>query len=80
MKNRWQDMEYNDFLDCWEVYWGEGGNRRYMVHCGESFKLHLGNGMELSCRIELGRDWYLIVGQNDTKFYLNPKETYKVDI
>ncbi|MCM2532957.1 hypothetical protein NDK43_11875 [Neobacillus pocheonensis] len=21
MKNRWQDMEYNDFLNCWEVYW-----------------------------------------------------------
>ncbi|WP_256237956.1 hypothetical protein [Bacillus sp. EB600] len=25
-------------------------------------------------------DWYIIVGQNDTKFYLKPNETYQVDI
>jgi hypothetical protein len=79
MKNRWQDMEYNDFLNCWEVYWAEG-TRRYSVRCGESFKLYLGNEMELSCRMELGMDWYIIFGQNDTKLYLKPNETYKVDI
>ena len=79
MKNRWQDMKYNDFLNCWEVYWAEG-TRRYSVRCGESFKLYLGNEMELSCRMELGMDWYIIFGQNDTKLYLKPNETYKVDI
>jgi len=79
IKNRWQDMKYNDFLNSWEVYWAEG-TRRYSIGCGEYFKLYLGNEIELSCRIELGMEWYIIVEPNDTKFDLNPKETYKIDI
>ncbi|PGY09106.1 hypothetical protein COE25_18725 [Bacillus sp. AFS031507] len=27
-----------------------------------------------------GMDWYITVGQNETKLYLKPNETYKVDI
>nr|WP_299095453.1 DUF5348 domain-containing protein [uncultured Metabacillus sp.] len=42
--------------------------------------MHLGDGRKLSCRMELGRDWYIIVGRNDTKFYLKPNETYQVNI
>ncbi|WP_267880061.1 hypothetical protein [Schinkia azotoformans] len=30
--------------------------------------------------MELGREWYIIVGCNDTKLYLKPNETYQVDI
>ena len=79
MKRKWRDMEFNDFLNCWEVCWAEG-KKRYTVRCGESFKLYLGSEVKLSCRMELGMDWYIIVGPNDTKFYLNPNETYKIDI
>ncbi|CAO5258092.1 DUF5348 domain-containing protein [Frankia sp. AgKG'84/4] len=79
MKTRWRDMIYNDFLDCWMVFLGDG-KRDYKVRCGDSFELHLGDGVRLSCRMELGWDWYIIVGQSDTKFYLNSNETYKVNI
>jgi hypothetical protein len=72
-------MEYNDFLNSWEIYWGVGGTRSYWVRCGDSFKLDLRDGLELSCRIELGYDWYLIVGHNDTKFVLKQNETNRVD-
>lgn len=79
MKNRWRDMVYNDFLDCWEVYLGKE-NRSYKMNCGDAFELYLGDGMRVSCRLELGWDWYVIVGQNDTKFNLNSNESYKVNI
>ena len=48
--------------------------------CGDWFDLHLGDGRKLSCRMELGRDWYIIVGRNDTKLYLKQNETYQVNI
>jgi hypothetical protein len=73
-------MQYNNFLDCWEIYWYEGGSRRYGVRCGDLFIMDLGNGLELSCRMELGNDWYIIVGHNDPKFELRHKETYRVII
>lgn len=79
MKNRWKNMQYNDFLNCWEVYL-DHDNRSYKIRCGDSFELYLGDGVKLSCRMELGWDWYFIVGQNDTKLYLKPNEIYKVDI
>jgi hypothetical protein len=79
MKNRWREMEYYDFLNCWVVDWFDD-HRGYEVHCGDSFKLYLDDGKILSCRIELGQDWYIIVGQNGTEFYLKPNETYRVII
>ncbi|MFJ7727896.1 DUF5348 domain-containing protein [Neobacillus sp. NPDC097160] len=45
---------------------------------GDWFELHLGDGRKLSCRIELGREWHIIVGRNDTKFYLKTNEIYQV--
>ncbi|MDQ0158026.1 DUF5348 domain-containing protein [Robertmurraya andreesenii] len=78
MKSRWNDMKYNEDLDCWVVFWGD--NMGYKVRCGDWFDLHLGEGRKLSCRIELGREWYIIVGRNETKLYLKPNETYQVDI
>ncbi|WP_419881695.1 DUF5348 domain-containing protein [Peribacillus sp. B-H-3] len=41
---------------------------------------HPGNGRTLSCRLELGRDWYILTGRNDVKFYLKKNETYQVDL
>lgn len=78
MKSRWKDMKYFEDIDCWIVFWGD--NTGYKVRCGDYFDLHLGDGRKLSCRMELGRDWYIVVGRNDTCFYLKPNETYQVDI
>jgi hypothetical protein len=77
-KKRWRDMKYNEDLDCWVVFWEE--NTGYKMRCGDWFELHLGEGRKLTCRIELGREWYVIVGFNETKFYLKPNEVYQVDI
>ncbi|WP_343031637.1 hypothetical protein [Metabacillus lacus] len=30
--------------------------------------------------MELGREWYIMVGRNETKLYLKPDETYQVHI
>ena len=78
MKGRWKEMNYNEELDCWVVFWG--GNSGYKMRCGEWFELHLGYGKTLSCRLELGRDWYILTGRNDVRFYLKKNETYQVDL
>ncbi|WP_462409389.1 DUF5348 domain-containing protein [Neobacillus sp. Marseille-QA0830] len=75
----WTEMEYNGYLKYWEYYWAEG-TRLCKVPLGESFKIHLGNGLEIPCQIEFGKDWYMIIGPNKTKFYLNPRETYQIVI
>ncbi|MDQ1003991.1 hypothetical protein QFZ28_004391 [Neobacillus niacini] len=72
MKKRWRNMVYNDFLDCWMIFWDEGKSD-YKIRRGDSFELHLGNGVHLLCRMELGSDWYILVGKN-AKFYLKPNE------
>jgi len=79
MNKQWRDMVYDNFLDCWMVFW-DGGKRHFKVRCGDTFEIHLGDGKQIACRIELGSDWYIIVGQNETKFYLKPFETYQVNI
>ncbi|OZS78500.1 hypothetical protein CF394_07015 [Tetzosporium hominis] len=48
--------------------------------CGEWFELYLGYGKVLSCRLELGRDWYIITGQHEVRFYLKQNETYQVNL
>ncbi|MEC1717881.1 DUF5348 domain-containing protein [Schinkia azotoformans] len=50
------------------------------MRCGDWFDLHLGDGRKLSCRMELGKQWFIVVGRNDTRLYLKPNETYQVDI
>lgn len=74
MKRQWKDMSYSQEFDCWVVSWGDHGS--YKVHCGGWFELDLGDRTRISCRIELGREWY--VGQNNIKFNLKVNETYKV--
>lgn len=78
MKKRWNDMRYHDDIDCWVVYWGD--NTGYKVRCGDWFELNLGDGRKLSCRMELGKQWYIVIGRNDTKLYLKPNETYQVNM
>lgn len=78
MKSRWKEMIYNEELDCWIVVWGD--NTGYKMRCGEWFDLHLGNGRKLPCRLELGREWYILTGRNDVRFYLKKNEKYQVDL
>jgi Domain of unknown function (DUF5348) len=78
MKSRWKDMYYCEEVDCWIVLWED--YKGYKVRCGEHFDLHLGDGRKLACRMELGREWYVVVGRNDTKFYLKSNETYQVNL
>ena len=78
MKSRWKEMIYNEELDCWIVVWGD--NTGYKMRCGEWFDLHLGNGRKLPCRLELGREWYILTGRNDVRFYLKKNEKYLVDL
>lgn len=78
MRSRWKDMNYNEDWDCWVVLWDV--NSGYKMRCGEWFDLHLGNGRTLPCRLELGRDWYIITGRNEVRFYLKKNETYQVDL
>lgn len=77
-KSHWEDMRYFESIDCWVVIWE--GQMGYKVRCGDWFDLHLGNGRKLTCRMELGSQWYVVIGVNDTRLYLKPNETYQVKI
>jgi len=35
---------------------------------------------DVSCRLELGRDSYIITGSHEVRFYLKQNETYEVDL
>ncbi|WP_246188452.1 DUF5348 domain-containing protein [Metabacillus lacus] len=71
-------MYFDEKLDCWIVDWEN--QRDYKLRCGECFNLNLGYGKVLSCRLELGRDWYINTGSHEVQFYLKQNETYEVDL
>lgn len=76
--SRWKQMYFDQTLECWIVDWGD--QTGYKMRCGEWFDLYLGYGKVLSCRLELGSDWYIITGQHEVRFYLKQNETYQVDM
>jgi len=65
---------YDKEFDRWTV---EVRGQRYGLHCGETFKLHLGNHA-MPCRIESGNRWYLIT--EDAAFGLLSGRKYTVTI
>lgn len=69
-------MSFKEELDCWYVSLGD--DKGYTIHCGDYFELHIGNGISLSCRMELDQQWYIIFGENDVKVDLKPNETYQI--
>ena len=71
-------MRYEESIDSWIALWDDESG--YKMRCGEWFELYLGYGKVLSCRLELGRDWYIITGQDEVRFYLKQNETYQVDL
>lgn len=77
MKRQWMDMKYNKELESWFVVQGE---HEFMMHCGEWLLLRTGENDGIGCRIELGNDWYLIMGYEGVKLNLRPREIYKVEV
>ena len=74
MVSRKTTIHYNREQDQWCVILNE---RMYPLHCGESFLLHIGKAT-LSCRLELGANWYVIV--QETPFVLHPTAIYSVSM
>ena len=75
MKRKWFKMTYDRDGEWWVVHI-EG--RKVGFHCGEWLLMRVNDRIEIPCRIELDRDWYIIMG--DVRFYLRKKDTYHVEI
>jgi hypothetical protein len=74
LKRQWSDMKYNRELDSWFVFLHDC---KFLMHCGYWFELSFGES-SIPCRLEMDREWYVIM--RGVRFYLHPKETYKVEI
>lgn len=77
MKRQWSDMTYDRELECWFVHID---GRACMMHCGEWFDLWVGEKQSLPCRLELARQWYVIIGTGQVRLNLRTKDTYKVEV
>ena len=55
----------------------EGTDKWYSLHCGETLRLHIGS-QQLDGRLELGKDWYVIV--NYVPMGLIEKHRYMISI
>lgn len=71
MRNRIR-LSYDSDHNQWYV---KLGGRQYSLHCGECFDLYVGD-KAYECRLELHRDWYIIL--YNTKFVLHRKTTYSI--
>jgi hypothetical protein len=76
MKNAWFEMKYDAKLCFWVVVMGE---REYGLCCGECFDLFVNRDTRIICRLELDREWYIIM-DGGRRFYLHPKESYLIDV
>jgi hypothetical protein len=77
MKRQWFPMRYQKDLGCWILVKGDCG---YPMHCGESFELCIGKDRSVPCRLELGRQWYVILGSDGVRLNLQKSEIYKIAI
>ncbi len=77
MMQEWISFKYDKEADCWFYF---DGKHKLPAFCGECFGLNLGYVLSIPCRLELGKDWYLILGNTDVKLFLNPHETYEVEL
>lgn len=74
MKRDWFQMSYDKAGDRWVV---DVGNGQCALHCGNFLEIRIGD-KGIPCRIELDRDWYVIM--QEARFYLRKKDTYQVEI
>ncbi|GAA0336229.1 hypothetical protein GCM10008967_28270 [Bacillus carboniphilus] len=77
MKIHWLDMKYHKELECWFFKQGEN---EFMMNCGEWFNLRIGEEQGIPCRLELAKQWYVVMGPKGVKLNLRTNETYKVEV
>lgn len=73
----WAIMVYNHSLECWLL---NKGDRGYMMHCGDHFELYISKNQSVPCRLEVNRQWYLVLGLDGVRLYLDKRESYKIRI
>lgn len=49
-----------------------------MMHCGEMFELSIEKDRSVPCRLELGRQWYALIGPEGIKLNLRTSENYNM--
>lgn len=74
MIDPWFPMTYDRDGACWVVHLD---GRTYPLHCGEFLEIRNGD-KGLPCRIELDRDWYVVM--QEARFYLRKKDSYYIHI
>lgn len=77
MRDQWFEMSYNKPLECWLVVKDDTG---YIMHCGECFELYISDNKCIPCRLELAREWFIVMGSEDLKLNLKKNEVYKIRI
>ncbi|UTI40056.1 DUF5348 domain-containing protein [Niallia sp. RD1] len=77
MSRLWLNMIYEKDLDCWSVVMDDDN---YMIHCGEFFELCIEGDIGIPCRLELDRQWYIVMGSEGVKLDLKENEIYKIGI
>ena len=73
-RTEWHWIAYDPEWDRWVM---SMDGRKVELHCGECFRMKLG-GYDICCRMELDRDWYVIMGE--TSFILRPKSRYQIQL
>ncbi|WP_099354676.1 DUF5348 domain-containing protein [Fredinandcohnia onubensis] len=67
-------MRYDYEQEQWYV---DIQGRKYALHCGESFELHIGK-KTIPCRLELALSWYVIM--DDVRFDLREGDQYTISL
>lgn len=74
MKRTWFQMKYDEAGDRWIVV---AEDTLLALHCGNFLEIRIGD-KGIPCRIELDRDWYVIM--QGAQFYLRKRDTYQVEV
>ncbi|GMA52259.1 hypothetical protein GCM10025857_36160 [Alicyclobacillus contaminans] len=65
------------YVEEYDRWFANVGKQMTALHCGEGFQLHMGR-RKVDCRIEMGRTWYVIMG--DVPLALMKNKTYLISI
>lgn len=71
-------MYYHKAYGCWLKVDGDCGRA---MNVGESFKIHIGEGINIPCRLGLAGKhlWYLEIGLYQVKLNLRINEIYEIE-
>jgi len=67
-------MDYDPKTERWQVHMN---GKCCVMHCGERLEMLIGNYW-LTCRIEMDRDWYIVI--HETKLDLRKKDKYNIQM